>query len=228
MNFKHLALGLALLVPSLAYSTDASAGDEYLKCENKKDDKSKAKCNKTYGKWLTKQKSSTTPIMPSMLNDKLASLDEEGKNPFATDDWYMGSSDTGLESVDALLNEVNKVMGTVKMAKYVGHLHKTGDKDQATELASIILPDLINLKDIVPTLQEKLAAVQADLPNLAKENPKAALSAGKPIAATVKNIAKLPGDLAGALKAITPLAKGSVDAAKDMAADKVKDAAGGK
>ncbi len=134
----------------------------------------------------------------------------------------------GVESVDALLGEVDKAMATVKMAKYVGYIHKNGDKEEAVKLAGIILPDLIALKDIVPTMKEKVAAVQADIPNIAKDNPKAALAAPKALAGALTNIGKLPGDLAGAVKAVTPLAKGSAAAAKDMAADKVQKAAGGK
>lgn len=228
MNFKQFALGLALLLPTMAYSPDASAGDEYQSCAHKKDDKKRAKCNKNHAKYLKKNQSKTEAFKPSALSDKLADYDADDKNWFASDDWYFGSLKIGVESVDSLTAEVDRAVAAVKTARYVGYLHKNGQQEEAVKLAGIVLPELINLKDIVPTLKEKVAAVQADVPNIAKENPKAALQAPKILGATLTNIGKLPADLGGAVKAVTPLAKGSAGAAKDMAGDAMKKKAGGK
>lgn len=116
-----------------------------------------------------------------------------------------------------------KAQALIKMANYVGYIHRAGEKDEAKELAGIILPDLIKLKDIVPTLQEKLGALQAELPNVAKSNPKLLLPATKAVGQTVAALGKVPGELPGAMKAVVPLAKGAPAAAKTMAVDKVND-----
>jgi len=224
---SRLLLAAALLAPLSVVPSDAEAA-EYLKCAKKDDPKKKAKCNKNYGKWLAKEKGRTQPYKPSMLNDKLADWDADDKNPFATDDWYMGTREIGLASLDELLAEVWKAQGLIKMAKYVGHIHKEGNKDDAKHIAGIILPDLVKLKDILPTLQEKLAAVQADLPNIAKDNPALIIPAGKAITQTIANLGKLPADLPGALAAVVPLVKGAPAAAKTMAVDAVEDAVTGK
>lgn len=223
MNFKPFALGLALLIPTMAYSPDASAGDEYQSCAHKKDDKKRAKCNKNHAKYLKKNQSKTEPLKPSAISDKLADWDAEGKNPFATDDWYFGTMESGIESVDSLTTEVYKAAGAIKMARYVGYLHKNGDQEEAVKLAGILLPELVNLKEIANTMKEKVAAVQGEL----AKDPKQLLQA-KPALGVLTVVPKLPADLAGAMKAVTPLAKGSGAAAKDMATDAVKKKAGGK
>jgi|GEM_PF-4038975 len=215
----RLALIAGLAGAYATVPTTADAG-EYLKCEGKKDE---AKCNKKYGKWLAKEKARSTPYQPSAMNEKLAAWDAEDKNPFATDDWYFGSHKVGLESVDALLGEVEKAQALIKMAKYVGHIHKAGQKDEAKEIAGIILPDLIALKDIVPTLQEQLAKLQAELPQVAKDNPKLLLPATKAVGQTVAALGKVPADIPGAMKAVVPLAKGAPAAAKTMAVEAVEE-----
>lgn len=218
-SLARVLLALSLTSAVAVVPTAADAG-EYLQCEGKKDG---TKCNKRYEKWLKKEKARTTPLKPSQLNERLEPWDADDKNPFATADWYAGSRAIGLDSVDELLGEVTKAQALVKMAKYVGYLHKSGDKEQAKELAGIILPDLIALKEIVPTLQEKLQAVQADLPNIAKESPTLILPAGKALTQTVGHLGKIPGDIPGALAAVVPLAKGAPAAAKTMAVDAVND-----
>ena len=215
MNFKHIALGLAFLLPTFAYTTEASAGAEYASCSHKKDDDKRAKCNKNHGKYLKKQKSKTEALKPSAITEKLASYDADDKNPFATDDWYYGTATTGIESLDALTGEVYKAAGAIKMARYAGYLNKNGSKDEAVTIAQAVLPELVALKDIVPTLQEKVEKVKAEV----MADPKQALKA-KPALGVLAVIPKLPADLVGATKAVGPLAKGAAGAAVDTAKDK--------
>lgn len=80
--FVRLALVATLVAATASVPTAVEAG-EYAKCEGKKD---ATKCNKKYEKWLNKEKARSTPMKPSMLNEKLEPWDADGKNPFATDD----------------------------------------------------------------------------------------------------------------------------------------------
>lgn len=219
MNIKHISLALAFLVPSFAYSPVANAGSEYASCSHKKDDDKRAKCNKTHAKYLKKQKPKTEALKPSAISDKFADLDAEDKNPFASDDWYYGTVTTGIESLDGLTGEVYKAAGAIKMARYIGWMNQNGQKEEAVELAKILLPELIALKEIVPTLQEKVSTVKAEI----TADPKLALKA-KPALGVLAVIPTLAKDLPGALKAIGPLAKGAGGAAVDMAVDKAKEA----
>ena len=219
MNIKHISLALAFLVPSFAYSPVANAGAEYASCSHKKDDDKRAKCNKNHGKYLKKAQKKTTPFLPSAISSKFSALDAEDKNPFATDDWYYGTVTTGIESLDALTGEIYKAAGSIKMARYIGWMNSNGQKDDAVKLAQGLLPELVALKDIVPTLQEKVEKVKAEI----TADPKLALKAG-PGLSVLAVIPQLPKDLPGALKAIGPLAKGAAGAAVDKAADTVKDA----
>jgi len=219
MKLTHLFVGLSLILPLASFSTNASAAGEYYKCRNKEDPKKKKKCNKNYEKWLGKEKARTEPYAPSALSDKFASLDAEGKNPFAGDDFYFGTMELGITKVDELMAEIYKVQATVKMAKYVGYLHKDGQKDEATALASSLLPELIALKDVVTNVQEKLAALQADIQNVLKENPTQIPKVGKLLAVSATSLTKTVADLPGVIVAITPIAKGAVGAAKEMAVE---------
>jgi hypothetical protein len=221
VNIKHFALGLVFLASPLAYSTDANAGDEYASCAHKKDDDKRAKCNKNHAKYLKKNKGKTDPMVPSAITDKLSSYDAADKNIFATDDWYFGTVTTGIKSLDELTGEVYKATGAIKMARYAGYLNQNGNKEEAVAVAQAVLPELVALKDIVPTMQEKVAAVKAEI----TADPKLALKA-KPALNVLTVLPKLPADLAGAIKAAGPLAKGAAGAAVDQAVDTVKDAAG--
>lgn len=219
MNIKHISLALAFLGSSFAYSTAANAGAEYASCSHKKDDDKRAKCNKNHGKYLKKQKAKTEALKPSAISSKFSGLDADDKNPFASDDWYYGTVTTGIESVDGLTTEIYKAAGAVKMARYIGWMNQNGQKEEATALAKDLLPELIALKDIVPTLQEKVTTVKGEITS----DPKLALKA-KPALGVLAVIPTLAKDLPGAVKAVGPLAKGAGGAAVDMAVDKAKDA----
>lgn len=219
VNIKHISLALAFLVPSFAYSPVANAGAEYASCSHKEDDDKRKKCNDKHAKYLKKQKKKTEPLLPSAISDKFGDLDGADKNPFATDDWYYGTVTTGIKSLDELTGEIYKAAGAIKMARYIGWLNKNGQKEEAVKLAQSLLPELVALKDIVPTLQGKVDAVKAEI----TADPKLALKA-KPALGVLTVIPTLAKDLPGALKAIGPLAKGAAGAAVDMAVDSAKDA----
>lgn len=223
MNVKTALLGFALLAPAAMFSTDAAA---YAKCDKMDDEKKKAKCEKKEGKRISKLRAKTTPYVPSTLNDGLSSLDGEDANPFNMDDYYTPSYEPfGNENVDKVLGGVNKIDAALTMASYIGKLHKEGKSDEATKLASALLPELMKLKGEVEAIKKGIDGIKADPASVASDPMQVpAILKGTGAAA-----AALPGlitELPKAVSAVTPLAKGAAAAGVNAATDAAKGAAG--
>jgi hypothetical protein len=213
---KYLAiLGLVLALPM---SNPAHA---FIKCD-KMDDKAKKKCEKSAQKALDKQRKNTDPYQPSVLGSEFASLDAEDKNPFNSDDFYLGTKSTGITAVDEFTAEVNLAAATVRMARYVGHLQKS-DAAAASSLGGTLLPKLIALKDALPKIQEKGLGLAKD-PKALVSSPMEIPKAIAAVAGTVPTLAKMIGDLPGAIIAVKSIAGGAAGAAVEGAIDKATDA----
>ena len=207
--FRSLLCALAFVAVPAAIPSTADAG-EYQCCAHHDDAKKQKKCNKSHDKYLSKNKSSTKAYKPSKISPQLAELDEKAKNPFATDDWYFGTSKVGAKPIDNLLGEVDRAVALIKMARYIGYLDKNGESAQAAKLAKVVAPELVALKDILPTLQQKASKVQSRLPDIIQKNPSIALQAPGIIKDVITDLATITKDLPGAIKAIKPLAKGAI------------------
>jgi len=206
-------------VVALPMSNPAHA---FIKCDKIEDSKKQKKCEKTAQKALDKQKKNKpNPYKPSDLGKEFASLDGD-KNPFASDDFYLGTKDTGIKDVDAFVAEVNKAAATVRMAKYVGHLQKS-DEAAASDLGGKLLPKLIALKDSIKNIQEKGQNLAKD-PKALASSPMEIPKAIGAIAGTVPTLAKIVGDLPGAIASLKSVAGGAAGAAVKGAVDKAKDA----
>ena len=208
-NVRALMGALALSALPAVIPSTADAG-EYQSCSHHDDDARKKKCNKAQDKYLAKNKKNTKPFKPSKISPELAHLDEKEQNPFATDDWYLGTQKVGAKPIDNLLGEVDRAVALIKMARYIGYLNQNGQKDEAVKLAKVVAPELRALKDLVPTLKQKASNVQSKLPKIIEKNPSVALKAPGIVKNLLADIATITKDLPGALKAIGPLAKGSI------------------
>jgi hypothetical protein len=223
MNVKTALLGFALLAPAALYATDASA---YAKCDGK-EGKDLEKCEKKESKRISKLRSKTTAFVPSSLNSGLADLDAEDANPFNMDDYYTPAYEPlGVEAADKVLGSVNTIDAALTMASYVGKLNKEGKTEEATKLASALLPELLKLKDEVKSIKEGIEQIKADPASLVKDNP---MLAPKLVGATASALGQLPGmitELPKAVSAVKPLAKGAAAAGVNAATDAAKGAAG--
>ena len=204
------ALTLFAIPAAVPTTADAADAAEYQSCSHHDDAKQQKKCNKAQDKYLSKNKSGTKPFKPSKISEQLAAYDDKTKNPFATDDWYLGTKKIGAKPIDSLVGEIDRAVALIKMARYVGYLDKNGEQAEAAKLAKIIAPELIALKDLVPTLKDKVAKVQARLPKIIEKNPTIALKAPGVLKDLLVDIATITKDLPGAIKAIKPLAKGAI------------------
>lgn len=210
MSSVRVLLGALALcaVPATIPSTANAA--EYQSCAHHEDGKKKNKCNKAHEKYLSKNKKGTKPFKPSKISPQLAHLDEKANNPFATDDWYLGTFKVGAKPIDNLLAEVDRAVALIKMARYIGYLDKNGQKAEAAKLAKVVAPELKALKDLVPTIQQKATNVQNKLPKIIEKNPSVALKAPKVVTSILSDLATITKDLPGAIKAVVPLAKGAI------------------
>jgi hypothetical protein len=208
-SFRTALCVLVLSAVPAAIPSTADAG-EYQSCSHHDDDKQKKKCNKAQDKYLSKNKSGTKPFKPSKISPQLAELDTKDKNPFATDDWYLGVEKVGAKPIDNLIGEVDRAVALIKMARYIGYLDKNGKQDEAAKLAKVVVPELIALKELVPTLKDKVGAVQSRLPKIIEKNPSIALKAPGILKDLLVDIATIGKDLPGAIKAVKPLAKGAL------------------
>ena len=225
MNTKTALLGLALLVPTTTlYSADAAA---FAKCDKMEDDKKKAKCEKSETKRIAKLRKKTTPFKPSAISDSFAALDGDDANPFNTDDYYLGISETGIKPLDELVASVVRIQGAVALATYVGALDKDGKSDEAKALATDLLPELLKMKDEVEAIKEKVNEIKADPTSLVKDNPAAALKVPGALGPVATQLPKTIGQLPKAIAALKPLAGGAMGAAVKAAAAKAGEAAGG-
>ena len=208
MKLTHMSafFATALLLP-------INSAIAFEKCDGL-DEKKIAKCEKKETKRIDKLRATTTPFVPSTLGADFAGLDSE--NPFDMDDFYLGMSDTGIEPIDDLLNEVAKVQAAVKMAKYVGYLNKNGDSAKAQQYAKPTLDALMDLQNAKDGIMEKLAGLQKDpaaLVSSPMEIPKAASS----LASIAGQIPQVFADLPGAITSVKPLAEGAAGGAIDGA-----------
>lgn len=222
MNVKTALLGFALLLPVATFSADALA---FEKCDAMDDEKAKAKCEKKETKRVAKLRKKTTPLKPSAISDKFASLDADDKNPFNMDDYYLGTSETGIKPLDELVASVNRIQGAVAMAGYVGKLNKDGDKDTAKALASDLLPVLKDMKTEVDAIKAKVNEIKADPASLVKDNPAAALKIPGAIGPVATQLPQTIAALPKAISAIGPIAAGAAGAAAEGAMDAAKGAA---
>ena len=200
---------LALLAVSFTLPVAADAA-EYQSCDHHEDDKKKKKCNKAQEKYLDKNKDDTKAFKPSKIHASLAEFDDAEKNPFATDDWYFGTKKVGAKPIDNLMGEVDRAVAIIKMARYIGYLDKNGQQAEAAKLAAAVAPELIALKELVPTLKKKASNVQSKLPTIIQKNPSLATKAPGLVKDLIVDIATITKDLPGAIKAIKPLAKGAI------------------
>jgi hypothetical protein len=210
--FAGLVLGLAVF--SYAPTAEASS-----KCEKVEESK-KEKCEADRKKSLEKLRKATKPMKPSDMGAAFAALDDDAKNPFAMDDFYVGKFDTGVKPFDELGAAVAKVQGTVVMASYVGHLAASGKADEARVYGAALLPLFKSIDDDVKAVKAKVDAVVADPKSLVMDNP---LKAPKIIAAAPTLLTMVTDTITA-----IPGAKGAIGAiASGAAAGAVKDAVGG-
>lgn len=225
MTVKYALLGLGLFFSSAAFAEEAKA--DFVKCEKETDEKKKEKCNATEAKRVAKARTNSTLFKPSMLSDKFAGLDEDAKNPFNQDSFYVGTIATGSKDVDAVLASVAKIDGAITMASYIGYLNKTGKGDEAKALATDLIPVLTKLGEEIKTIQESINKIKANPAAVAAnpmDVPKIAKAIVPALATVVGAVTELP-KAAGALK---PIASGAGAAAVDAAKDKAADAVPGK
>ena len=112
-----LVSGLALSAPAYA-ACDGLEGKDLKKCE-----KAEAKKSKQDGR--------TSPLLPSQIDAKFASLDAD--NPFATDAYRVRVGETGFEKVDTFMMSAAVLKGKVVMARYMIDNFDAMDPAQAKE-----------------------------------------------------------------------------------------------
>lgn len=227
MTAKYAILSLGLLFSSTAFAEDAKA--DFVKCEGETDEKAKTKCNDKEAKRVSKARAASTLYKPSQLSDKFAGLDEDAKNPFNQDSFYVGIIATGSKDVDAVLTSVAKIDGAITMASYIGYLNKTGKGDEAKALATDLIPVLTKLGDEVKTIKESIDKIKAN-PAAVAANPMDVPKIVKAIVPALATVVGAATELPKALGAVKPIAAGAagaaVEAAKDKATDAAKDAVG--
>jgi hypothetical protein len=210
--------------PSIAFAEDSD--DLCAGLEGKKLDK----CEDKRRKQLEKVRSKTTPFQPSKLSPKFASLDGDDVNPFNMDKYYIGVADTGIAPVNEVVEQVMRVQAAVRMASYVGELHKNGDKEKAAELAIPTVEVLASLKDAVQDIQAAAEKVIATPPQELVESPADALKVPKAVgvlSAAVGQLPQLASDLPNAISALGPLTGAAAAGAVDMATEAAQDAVEG-
>lgn len=200
MKLTHLSafFATALLLP-------VNSAMAFEKCEGL-DEKKIEKCEKKETKRIDKLRKTTTPFVPSKLGPDFASLDSE--NPFDMDSFYLGMSDTGIEPIDELLNEVAKIQAAVKMAKYVGYLNKNGEGDKAQKYAKPTLDALMELQNAQDGLMEKVQGLQSD-PAALVSSPTQIPKAVSSLTSILGQIPQVFADIPGAISAVKPLASGA-------------------
>lgn len=223
MTLKSSLFALALLFPATAFAEDAPAPD-FVKCADKPDGE-REKCNAKAAKAVGKARAASTLYKPSMLSDKFAGLDEDAKNPFNQDSFYVGVIETGSKDVDAMLASVAKIDGAITMASYIGYLSKTGKSDEAKALASDLIPVLTKLGDDVKAIKESIDKIKAN-PAAVASSPAAVPKIVKALGPALVTVGGAAAELPKALGAIKPIAAGAAGAAVEAAGDKAKDAVG--
>ena len=162
-----LVSGLAFSSPAYA-ACDGLEGKELKKCE--KEEKKKAK--------ESKQDDRSTPLLPSQIDAKFASLDAD--NPFATDEYRVRVGETGFEKVDAFLMSAAVLKGKVVMARYMIDSFDAMDPAQAKESGEALVALLGSVADDAkkvaddgkgladPETLKSLAANPMEIPKLLK------------------------------------------------------------
>jgi len=210
---NSLLAGLVLGLSVFSYAPTAEASPKCDKVEESK----KEKCESERKKAVEKLRKASKPMKPSEMGAAFAALDDDAKNPFNMDDFYVGKFDTGVKSFDEFGASVAKVQATVVMAGYVGRLASEGKTDEARTYGAALLPLFKTIDDDAKAVNEKLQAIIADPASLVKDNPLA-----------IPKVVKAAGTLGTILKdTITaiPDAKSAVGAiASGAAAGAVKDA----
>ena len=214
-----LVFGAALL----GFASNAFA---FEKCDAEQDEKKKAKCEATEAKQLEKLRKSTTPFKPSILDAKFAALDGDDKNPFNMDDYYVGTIETGSKTFDELAASVVRINAALTMARYADSLAKQGKNDEAKAVAADLIPVLTKLKDDVKAIKESIDKVKANPAAIATDNPLAVPKIAKALPGLLTTVVDAATSIPAAIKSVDTLAKGAGAAAKDMATEKAKDAAG--
>jgi hypothetical protein len=195
----------------------------FIKCDKIDNAKKQKKCTKKATKSLAKARKNSTAMMPSEIGEQFSYLD--AANPFDTDDWYLGVNSIGVKKIDNISENVAKIAGTIRLAKYTAYLNAT-DKDAASKLGGKLLPELMKLKESAPKVVDDIKALLSDPKSLA-ENPMDIIKITKALGAASSNGIKAIADLPGAILAIGPIAKGAAGAAVEGAMDKAAGAVGG-
>ena len=134
--FAIVAFAVALPMSNSAHAN--------IKCDKIEKAGKKAKCEKKMGKKLEKLRANTTPIKPSDVGSEFSYLD--GKNPFNSDDFYLGYKESNFKEVTELSKKIASAKGLIKLTTYAGHLNKS-DKAAAKKLGGKLLPRLQKLEE---------------------------------------------------------------------------------
>ncbi len=206
MNFKVIApvfaaLALALAAPAAQAGCDGLEGKDLKKCEKKAKAQAKADAR-------------STPVVPSEVSPALAAWDGEA-NPFATDEYRVRITTTGIASVDDYLGKAFKMQAIVVGSKFIVDQIGAGNAD-----AIKAAPALVPLLAEVPTLGQALVgegqALVTGLPSQlagpdALKLPKilpalkdgvgaltSSVESAPEVLGSLKNVAAAPGAAAGA------------------------------
>ena len=180
-----LVSGLAFSAPAYA-ACDGLEGKELKKCE--KEEKKKAK--------ESKQDDRSTPLLPSQIDAKFASLDAD--NPFATEAYSVTVSSTGFEKVDAFMSATSMVQGKIAMARFMIDNFDSMDPEEAKAAGGALAELLMSVKDDATKLIEegKALANPDTLKSMAGspvEVPKL-LKLAAPLTAAVDNLTAAAGE----------------------------------
>lgn len=211
------ALALSAAAPS-AFAEDCSAIE---------DKKEKKKCEKK-AKAQAKADARSTPYTPSTVSPALAGWDGEN-NPFATDEYRVRVSETGIQAVDDYLGKAFKMQAIVVGSKFIVDEIGKGNADAikaapalvpmlaevptlgqelvgegqglVTSLPSQLAgPDALKLPKVLPALKDGVSALGESV----KEAPQ--------ILGSLKEVAGDPGAAAGAAAGVAADESGATDA----------------
>lgn len=178
------------------------------------------KCEARQVKRLARLRANTRPFQPSMIHKDLARFDATEANPLNSDAFYVGYRKTGIDEVDVVLMDATRVIATVKMAAWVGKLNRDGKKKEAAQVAAVLLPELIKLKDSIPRIQQNVEQIIANPAALVADDPIAALGIPRALGSVVGQLPRALSELPKTIGAVEPLARGAAAAGVNRALGK--------